>query len=893
MELNEEIINNSRKEKNFGSGNVIYYDLTELERVGVNIDNLPYSIRILLENVLRSFDGEIITSDDVKNIAFWPKGSGSTEIPYMPARVLLQDYTGLPLIVDFADLRDAVKKHGGDPSKINPLIPTDLVVDHSIQIDYYGTKDALEKNMSLEFERNLERYKACKWAQESFNDMRIVPPGNGIVHQVNLEYLAQVVQTRSILSDEVIFPDTCVGTDSHTPMVNGVGVLGFGVGGIEAEMVMLGQPYYMILPEVVGVKLLNSLPEGTTATDLVLTVAELLRKNGVVEKFVEFFGPGMDTLTVPDRATISNMTPEYGATVTFFPVDEATCEYLILSGRNKEHVDVIRNYSKAQKLFKLKGSPDPIYSMTLELDLATIDSVVAGPANPEEKLPIGELKETISNLILNHENNRKPAILLNKGENGNSISLTDGDVVIAAITSCTNTSNPSVISGAGLLAKNAVEKGLGVKPYVKTSLAPGSKVVTGYLKELGLLEYLEALKFHTVGYGCTTCIGNSGPLDEIVTSEIIEKDLLVTSVLSGNRNFGGRVHALTRANFLASPMLVVAYAIAGTTKINLKEDPLGNDNDGNPVYLKDIWPSSHEIQDAISKSVSPELYKQEYGKILVGEKRWSDISAEGSTLYPWDQDSSYVQKPPYFDDYIPHQLKTDDIKGARVLINAGDKVSTDHISPAGSIAKDSPAGKYLISKGIDKDGFNTYGARRGNHEIMQRGTFANVRLRNKLAGREGGYTKHFPSNEIIPVWDAAEKYKKEGVPLIILGGNQYGQGSSRDWGAKGPKLQGVQAVIVKNFERIHRSNLIGMGILPLLFKNGEDADSLGLDGSELFDIVGLNNLRPNGTVSVKARKSDSSEIIFEVMVAMNSEIEIKYYQSDGILPFMANKFLAN
>ncbi|MDH5402218.1 MAG: aconitate hydratase AcnA, partial [Candidatus Heimdallarchaeota archaeon] len=477
--------------------------------------------------------------------------------------------------------------------------------------------------------------------------------------------------------------------------------------------------------------------------------------------------------------------------------------------------------------------------------------------------------------------------------NGNSISLTDGDVVIAAITSCTNTSNPSVIIGAGLLAKNAVEKGLGVKPYVKTSLAPGSKVVTGYLKELGLLEYLEALKFHTVGYGCTTCIGNSGPLDEIVTSEIIEKDLLVTSVLSGNRNFGGRVHALTRANFLASPMLVVAYAIAGTTKINLKEDPLGNDNDGNPVYLKDIWPSSHEIQDAISKSVSPELYKQEYGKILVGEKRWSDISAEGSTLYPWDQDSSYVQKPPYFDDYIPHQLKTDDIKGARVLINAGDKVSTDHISPAGSIAKDSPAGKYLISKGIDKDGFNTYGARRGNHEIMQRGTFANVRLRNKLAGREGGYTKHFPSNEIIPVWDAAEKYKKEGVPLIILGGNQYGQGSSRDWGAKGPKLQGVQAVIVKNFERIHRSNLIGMGILPLLFKNGEDADSLGLDGSELFDIVGLNNLRPNGTVSVKARKSDSSEIIFEVMVAMNSEIEIKYYQSDGILPFMANKFLAN
>jgi len=915
MTVTEEHIKNSKKTHDFGTGEATYFDITSLEDAGVDIGRLPFSIRVLLENALRNHDGRLITTDDINTLVNWPQGQGDTEIPYMPSRVVLQDFTGVPLIVDIADLREAVSEQGGDPSKVNPLIPTDLIVDHSVQVDYYGTEDSLEKNIAKEYERNLERYKVLKWAKNSFDNMQIVPPGNGIVHQVNLEYLARVVEQREVNGEVQVFPDTCVGTDSHTPMVNGVAVVGFGVGGIEAEAVMLGQPYYMPLPEVVGVKLTGSLSEGVTATDLVLTVTRMLRDEGVVGKFVEFYGPGLSSLSVPDRATISNMSPEHGSTVVFFPVDDKTCDYLKLTGRDENKIEMIENYAKKLNMYR-QDEADPEYSVNLELDLTDVVPTVAGPLNPDEKIAVANLRTDLQGFIDDHAENRSKPIMLNDDASGTKADtedgvsellefrdgskgkLRDGDIVIAAITSCTNTSNPSVMVGAGLLAKKAVEKGLEVPSYVKTSFAPGSKVVTDYLNRLELTPYLEALKFHTVGYGCTTCIGNSGPLDAEIDEAIRQHDLYVTSVLSGNRNFGGRVHNLTRGNFLCSPMLVVAYALAGTTLINLNEDPIATNQNGEEIYLKDIWPSTEEIHNAIQEAVTPDLFEDEYGKIMEGDKNWNDISVEGSTLYPWEEDSTYIRRPPYFSSYQPGEVVGSDIEDARVLVKVGDKLSTDHISPAGAIAKASPAGKYMQEElGIAPKDFNTYGSRRGNHEIMQRGTFANVRLHNQLAKedgeiKEGWWTRKYPEDELMPVWNAAVEYMEDDTPVIVLGGHQYGQGSSRDWGAKGPLLQGVVAKIVKDYERIHRANLIGMGILPLTFEDGEDANTLGLDGTEKYTIRGIGpDLKPHQKLEVTALADDGSTTEFNAIVQLNSDIEVEYYLAGGILPYVATRIL--
>lgn len=860
-----------------GGSQVAIYRLDALEKAGVvSVTRLPYAVRVLLENVLRNCDGRLVTQDDVKAVASWrPQMSPPREIPFMPARVLLQDFTGVPAVADLAALRSALARMGGRPERINPLIPVDLVIDHSLQVDFFGTVYALQANVKKEYERNSERYAFLKWARGAFRNLRVVPPGTGIVHQVNLEYLSSVVQLRQQHGELVAFPDTVVGTDSHTTMINGLSVLGWGVGGIEAEAVMLGQPYYMLLPEVVGVRLTGELPEGSTATDLVLKVTEMLRQKGVVEKFVEFFGPGVSSLTLADRATLANMAPEYGATMGFFPVDDETLAYLRNTGRSEEAVQRVEVYCKEQGLFRTDTSPDPEYTDTVEVDMSAVEPSLAGPRRPQDRISLNAMKTSFHRQLsqfYGKEVERKA-----------NVGLRHGAVVIAAITSCTNTSNPSVLLGAGLLAKNAVERGLQVQPHVKTSLAPGSRVVTDYLSAGGFLPYLEALRFHVVGYGCTTCIGNSGSLPKEVAAEVLEKDLVVAAVLSGNRNFEGRVNPLVKANYLASPMMVVAYALAGRIDIDLSAEPLGYDPNGEAVFLKDIWPTQGEIRSAAER-LSPGMYEACYSRALEGDMVWQDLTSPSGDLYAWDTASTYLQEPPFFADMPLEPPGATDIRGCRALAVVGDSVTTDHISPAGSIASDSSAAEYLRERGVKQADFNSYGSRRGNHEVMMRGAFANIRLRNALVQREGGWTLHLPSGEEMPIYEAAMRYKREGTPLLVLAGKEYGTGSSRDWAAKGPYLLGVKAVLAESFERIHRSNLVGMGVLPLQFKPGESAQVLGLTGRETFDIVGVGvGLQPRQEIRVVARNNDGTAVEFDAVARLDSVVEIEYFANGGIL----------
>ncbi len=910
-----------KKSADFAVGKAAYCDLTLLDEWGVTkLDRLPYSIRVLLENAVRNVDGKLVTLEDVLSIARWPEGTESKDIAYMPSRVVLQDFTGVPLIVDLASMRDAVKKFGGDPSIINPIIQTDLVVDHSVQVDYYGMANALKLNLQKEYERNKERYALLKWAQKAFENFRVIPPGSGIIHQVNLEYLGRVVHYKEFRGEPTAFPDTLLGTDSHTTMINGLGIMGWGVGGIEAEAVMLGQPYYMLLPEVIGVRLEGELPEGATATDLVLTVTQMLRKRGVVGKFVEYFGPGLDNLSVPDRATLANMSPEYGATMGFFPVDEMTLKYLLLTGREPEHVKFVGEYLKLQKMFRTSELPEPTFSDVLKLDLSTVEPSLSGPSNPEDRIPMRELKKRIRQLLKDYAQERKKrrqlTVVLQQSSNpeesqareledgllettidlnNEDVKLRDGSLVIAAITSCTNTSNPSVMIGAGLVAKKAVDRGLTTKPYVKTSLSPGSFVVRQYLEELGLTPYLEALRFHVVGFGCMTCIGNSGPINPIIEEAIRQNDLYVLSILSGNRNFAGRIHQSVRGNFLASPMLVVAFALAGKLDFDPFNEPLGYNPAGEPVYLKDIWPSQSEINQAIERVFKPEIFKQQYARILDGDLNWQSLEAPSGTLFQWDPKSTYIRNPPYFDDFKMEVDSPKDIKGARVLVLLGDRISTDHISPAGAIAPESPAGKYLIEHGVAIKDFNTYGSRRGNHEVMMRGGFANIRVRNQLTpDKEGWWTKHVPSGEVMPIYDAAMRYKQENTPVIVLAGAQYGVGSSRDWAAKAPALLGVKAVIAKGYERIHRSNLIGMGVLPLQFKEGEGWQEFGLDGTEEYNIEGISEgLTPRKELKVTAKKRDGTIVEFTVLTRLDTSVEVDYYTNGGILPYVLRQMLKN
>ena len=885
-----------------GDQETYYYRLQSLTDQGIgHIDRLPFSIKILLESLLRNVDGYLIQPEDVAGLAAWnAKKPANDDIAFMPGRVILQDFTGVPAVVDLAAMRAAMARLGGDPRKINPLVPVDLVIDHSVQVDTFGMAAALFINAEREFERNRERYEFLKWGKEAFENFKVVPPASGIVHQVNLEYLAKVVMTREESDGSLVaFPDSLVGTDSHTTMINGLGVLGWGVGGIEAEAVMLGQPIYMLTPEVIGFKLTGSLPEGATATDLVLIVTQMLRSHGVVGKFVEFFGPGVRRISLPDRATIGNMSPEYGATMGFFPVDDETLAYLRRTGRPERLIQLVDAYTKAQGLFYEANAPDPEFTDILELDLSTVQPSLAGPLRPQDRVPLAQMKPTFQNVLkapvsergfsLNERELKRTAVV----SNGQGVTIGHGAVVIAAITSCTNTSNPSVMLGAGLLAKKAVDRGLQVKPYVKTSLAPGSRVVTNYLERAGLLPYLEALGFHIVGYGCTTCIGNSGPLPEQVAKAVQDGDLVATAVLSGNRNFAGRIHAHVRANYLASPPLVLAYALAGTTNIDLLEEPLGQDREGTPVYLRDIWPSNAEIEEAVAYSITPEMFNEEYGEIYTANETWNEIPTRGGELYEWDPDSTYIQEPPFFMDLKPDVQPIDNIVGARVLVKVGDSTTTDHISPAGSIARESPAGKYLIEHGVKLREFNSYGSRRGNDRVMTRGTFANIRLRNEMApGIEGGWTTYLPDGEVMTIYGAALKYKDDGTPLVVLAGKDYGMGSSRDWAAKGALLLGVKMVIAESYERIHRSNLIGMGMLPLQFPAGHSPATLGLDGSEIYSTVDLDdNLRPGQEVTIKAVKADGSEVIFKTICRCDTPIEIEYYRNGGILHTVLLNFL--
>ncbi|MBE3596757.1 MAG: aconitate hydratase AcnA [Hydrogenibacillus sp.] len=878
-----------------------YIRLPKLAEFGYRPERLPFSIRVLLEAAIRQRDGRAITDEHVRLIADWEKADKTKEIPFLPARIVLQDFTGVPAVVDLASMREAVKRRGGDPKRINPLVPVDLVIDHSVMVDYFGEKEALERNMEIEFQRNLERYRFLRWAQTAFDNFRVVPPATGIVHQVNLEYLATLVREKETPEGVVLFPDSLVGTDSHTTMINGLGVVGWGVGGIEAEAGMLGQPLYFLLPEVIGFRLTGTLPEGATATDLVLTVTHILRKKGVVGKFVEFFGPGVRTLSLADRATIGNMAPEYGATMGYFPVDAESIRYLRLTGRDEALVRRVEAYYKAQGMFYDEGTPDPVYTDVVELDLSTVVPTIAGPKRPQDRIDLDQAKATIESLLekpvseggygLSAADRKRTVEVRHPG--GETTTLRHGSVVIAAITSCTNTSNPSVMIGAGLLAKKAVERGLKVPAYVKTSLAPGSKVVTRYLEDAGLLPALEALGFYVAGYGCTTCIGNSGPLPDEVSAAIREGDLTVAAVLSGNRNFEGRIHAQVKANFLASPPLVVAYAIAGRADIDFANEPLGTDQDGRPVYLKDIWPTSKEVQDAILKTVTPEKFRETYRDVFTGNARWNAIDVPEGTLYAWDERSTYIQHPPFFEN-LDQQGGIREIRGARALLLLGDSVTTDHISPAGAIAPDSPAGRYLLEHGVERRDFNSYGSRRGNHEVMMRGTFANIRIRNQmLPGTEGGVTKHLPSGEVQSVYDAAMRYKAEGTPLIVLAGKEYGTGSSRDWAAKGTYLLGVKAVIAESFERIHRSNLVGMGVLPLQFMPGESWRSLGLTGEETYDIEGLqDDIAPGATLTVRATRPDGSAVTFRVQSRLDSVVEIDYYRNGGILQTVLKQLTA-
>jgi aconitate hydratase len=884
---------NSRDVLKVGKKDYIIYRLDALEKAGLTkLNKLPYSIRILLEAALRQCNDIEIKQDDVKNIAAWTPQGSRPGIPFLPGRVVMQDFTGVPAIVDLAAMRAAVARLGGDPKKINPLVPVDLVIDHSVQVDFFATADALNRNTEMEFLRNRERYEFLKWGQKAFSNFRVVPPMTGIVHQVNLEYLGEVVIARQTDKETFAFPDTLVGTDSHTTMINGLGIVGWGVGGIEAEAVMLGQPMDMLLPDVIGFRLFGKLRDGVTATDLVLTVTQMLRKKGVVDKFVEFYGDGLNSMSLTDRATIGNMAPEYGATMGYFPVDEETLRYMRLTGRSDQTIDLTQAYLREQGLFRESNSPDPEFTDTLELDLASVVPSLAGPKRPQDRVLLSEMKEVFKKALtqpvkdrgfeLSGEALTREATF---GTNGGTQKMKHGAVVIAAITSCTNTSNPSVMVAAGLVAKKAVEKGLQVKPYVKTSLAPGSRVVTEYLDKAGLIEPLSQLGFNVIAYGCTTCIGNSGPLPGEVAKAVTGSDLVAAAVLSGNRNFEGRIHPLVKANYLASPPLVVAYALAGTVDIDLEKESLGTDKSGQPVYLKDLWPTQQEISDTIAVNVKAEMFKERYEDVFGGSDMWKEIEVSGGDLYEWNETSTYIHHPPYFQSISLKVDSVKEIKGARVLGMFGDSITTDHISPAGNIAVDSPAGKFLQEKDVAPQYFNSYGARRGNDQVMARGTFANIRLKNQLvAPKEGNWTKHHISGEVMPIFDAAMKYIQANIPSIILAGKEYGTGSSRDWAAKGPMLQGVKAVIAESFERIHRSNLVGMGVLPLRFAEGQNAESLGLDGSEVFDIEGLNdNIKPMSELTVKAKKSDGKVIEFKATVLLNTDVEVNYYRNGGIL----------
>ena len=862
------------------AGEFQYFSLPKLAAKGFGqIDTLPFSMRVLLESCLRNVDGFLVNEEHVAQVANWNAAKPQqVEVPFMVGRVVLQDFTGVPAVVDMAALRDAMIRMGGDPKKINPLVQCDLVIDHSVQVDYFGSEDSLQKNVDLEFERNLERYQLLRWAQRGLSNFRVVPPATGIVHQVNLEYLAKVVLTKN----GVAYPDSLVGTDSHTTMINGLGVVGWGVGGIEAEAVMLGQPIYMLMPEVVGFKLSGKLPEGTTATDLVLIVTQMLRKHGVVNKFVEFYGPGLNAMTLPDRATLANMAPEYGATMGFFPVDDETLRFMLRTGRTKAEVELVEVYYKAQGMFRTANSPEPRFTSRLELDLTTVVASMAGPKRPQDRVLLSDMKSAWVKERSTSFGHPTPAAPI--AVEGTESKIGDGAVVIAAITSCTNTSNPSVMIGAGLLARNAVAKGLTSKPWVKTSLAPGSRVVTEYLAKSGLDRSLNQLGFNTVGYGCTTCIGNSGPLPENVSQAVTVGDLVVAAVLSGNRNFEGRINPQVKANYLASPPLVVAYALAGTTDIDLTTEPLGKDQTGQDVYLKDIWPSSKEIEATIASSITPEMFTTEYGHAALGPIEWQKITGATGPLYQWDEKSTYVQEPPFFIDMPVQPKPIQGISGAVCLLSVGDSVTTDHISPAGSIKASSPAGVFLQANGVSPLDFNSYGARRGNDRVMTRGTFANIRLRNLLCpGTEGGVSKYFPTGEQLSVYDAAMKYKSDGTPLVVLAGSEYGTGSSRDWAAKGTFLLGIRVVIATSFERIHRSNLVGMGVLPLQFRAGENREFLGLDGTETFDIQLNDNLKPLQAVEVMATKPDGTAIHFVATCRIDTPVEVEYYRHGGIL----------
>ncbi|PTF68006.1 aconitate hydratase AcnA [Staphylococcus chromogenes] len=879
-----------------------YYDLKSLEEQGLTeVSRLPYSIRVLLESVLRQEDGFVITDEHIKALSTFGKENEKGEVPFKPSRVILQDFTGVPAVVDLASLRKAMDDVGGDLTKINPEVPVDLVIDHSVQVDSYANPDALERNMKLEFERNYERYQFLNWATKAFQNYNAVPPATGIVHQVNLEYLANVVHVRDVEGDQVAFPDTLVGTDSHTTMINGLGVLGWGVGGIEAEAGMLGQPSYFPIPEVIGVRLTNELPQGSTATDLALRVTELLRKKGVVGKFVEFFGPGVEKLPLADRATIANMAPEYGATCGFFPVDDETLKYLRLTGRSEEQIATVDQYLKENHMF-FDASAEPNYTDVVDLDLSTVEASLSGPKRPQDLIFLSDMKDAFQKSVTapagNHghgldksEFDKKATI---EFKDGRTTEMKTGDIAIAAITSCTNTSNPYVMLGAGLLAKKAVEKGLKVPEYVKTSLAPGSKVVTGYLRDAGLQDYLDQLGFNLVGYGCTTCIGNSGPLLEEIERAVAKEDLLVTSVLSGNRNFEGRIHPLVKANYLASPQLVVAYALAGTVDIDLQNEALGKDAQGNDVFLKDIWPSIQEVSDAVDSVVTPELFKEEYKNVYENNELWNKIETTDQPLYDFDPSSTYIQNPTFFQGLSKEPGQIAPLKDLRVMGKFGDSVTTDHISPAGAIGKDTPAGKYLLDNGVSPRDFNSYGSRRGNHEVMVRGTFANIRIKNQLApGTEGGYTTYWPTKEVMSIYDAAMKYKEDGTGLVVLAGNDYGMGSSRDWAAKGTNLLGVKTVIAQSYERIHRSNLVMMGVLPLQFKQGDSADALGLDGTEHISVDITENIEPGQEVKVTAKKEDGQIIEFNALARFDSKVEIEYYRHGGILQLVLRKKLAN
>ncbi|MEB3102247.1 aconitate hydratase AcnA [Ferviditalea candida] len=878
-----------------GAKNYHYYRLQGLEEQGLgNVSKLPFSIKVLLEAAVRQFDGRAITEDHVKMLAGWASSDDySKEVPFIPARIVLQDFTGVPVVVDLAAMRATTKHFGKDPNRINPLVPVDLVIDHSVMVDAFGSKDALEYNMNVEFQRNEERYRFLRWAQTAFDNFRAVPPATGIVHQVNLEYLASVAATKTVSGETFVYPDSLVGTDSHTTMINGLGVAGWGVGGIEAEAGMLGQPLYFLIPEVIGFKLTGTLPDGATATDLALTVTQMLRKKGVVGKFVEFYGTGLSSISLADRATVANMAPEYGATMGFFPVDEETLNYLKGTGRSEEQVALVEAYYREQGLFRTDSTPDPVFTDTIELDLSTVVPSLAGPKRPQDRIELTDMKSSFNSIVRTPidkggyglDDQKLEQSVEVRSPNGETSAMGNGSVVIAAITSCTNTSNPSVMIGAGLLAKKAVEKGLTKPGFVKSSLTPGSLVVTEYLKKAGLLEYLEKVGFYIAGYGCATCIGNSGPLPDEVSKAIADNDLTVSAVLSGNRNFEGRIHAQVKMNYLASPPLVVAYALAGTVNIDMATEPIGYGADNQPVYLKDIWPSAAEVRQALNEAMSPEMFRAKYQNVFTQNEQWNKISIPEGKLYEWDSQSTYIQEPPFFEGLGAEPGDIVEIRGAKTLALLGDSVTTDHISPAGNISPNSPAGKYLSERNIKREDFNSYGSRRGNHEVMMRGTFANIRIRNQAApGTEGGVTTYLPTGEVMSIYDASMNYQEQGTPLVVIAGKEYGTGSSRDWAAKGTYLLGVKAVIAESYERIHRSNLVGMGVLPLQFLPGSDWKQLGITGQETFDILGLDNdIQPGQKVTVKATRTDGSAFEFEAIARLDSMVEIDYYRNGGIL----------